>query len=141
MDKDTEIASDFTVGRYEEIRVTLNTAGPDNAEWQEILNAFERRIQQRFLRPIKELEVHDEEDRDQRPTRAGFAIMILDCVLIDTIQSFREGREITGEMSSAKSFKTFLKSPRFSEFKSKDREDFVEYVRHALLHNGETRKN
>ncbi|HEX8985383.1 MAG TPA: hypothetical protein VF767_08125 [Bryobacteraceae bacterium] len=38
------------------------------------------------------------------------AVLALDCLLIDTIQSFREGRVTTGEVSPAHSFKTFLAS-------------------------------
>ena len=138
MNSDTEIASAFTVGRYKEIRSALDPGTPDAAEWSEVLSAFRRRILERFLWPISELSIHDKED--VLPTRPGFAILALDCLLIDTIQSFREGRVSTGEISPAASFKTFLKTPLFSDFKSRDREDFFKYVRNALLHNGETRE-
>jgi len=75
------------------------------------------------------------------PFRPGFAILALDCLLIDTIQSFREGRVSTGEVSPAHSFKAFLRSSRFSVFSGKDRGDFFLYVRNAILHNGETRRD
>jgi hypothetical protein len=71
----------------------------------------------------------------------GFAILSLDCLLIDTIQSFREGRFSTGEVSPPVLFKSFLKNPKFSDFNGRDREEFFHYVRNALPHNGETRKD
>src|SRR5437867_2972694 len=48
-----------------------------------------RRVCERFLQPIRELERFDK--RESSPFRQGFAIAALDCLLIDTIQSFREG--------------------------------------------------
>lgn len=123
----------------EELRANLSAEETDTAEWQELLKAFRRRIHERFLKPISELARHDK--KDVPPTRPGAAILALDCLLIDTIQSFREGRETTGEMSPARSFKSFLTHPRFSDFNSEDRSDFFGDVRNALLHNGETRKN
>ncbi|MGB6194056.1 MAG: gamma-glutamylcyclotransferase family protein [Terracidiphilus sp.] len=139
MDPTTELASDFTVGCYEKLRQRLTVTPPDDDAWRKVVCAMQRRIEERFLRPIQELARFD--DEDVLPFRPGFAILALDCLLIDTIQSFREGRAETGEVSPAVSFKAFLKSPRFANFKSKDRGDFFGYVRNAILHNGETRKD
>lgn len=136
-DLDTEIASVFTVGMYWEIRPRLDATRPDQAEWDEVRAAFRRRIQGRFLKLMRELAQHDR--LDEPPTRPGFAIVALDCLLIDAIPAFRQGRVGTGDVSPAKSFKDFLRSPRFSSFSSKDREDFFADVRNGLLHNGETR--
>ncbi|MEI9814665.1 MAG: gamma-glutamylcyclotransferase family protein [Acidobacteriota bacterium] len=44
-------------------------------------------------------------------------------------------------MSPAKSFKTFLRSKRFGDFRSQDRDDFFSDIRNGILHNGETRKD
>jgi gamma-glutamylcyclotransferase len=44
-------------------------------------------------------------------------------------------------VSPAHSFKTFLSSPSFSDFKKNERGEFFHYVRNAILHNGETRKD
>jgi hypothetical protein len=52
MDKETEIASDFKVGRYEEIRSKLIVNAARTPEWEEVLGAFQRRIRERFLGPI-----------------------------------------------------------------------------------------
>lgn len=137
MDRATEIASDFTVGDYEVLRARLDPQNPDTEDWRKVLSAFQRRIRERFLKPIADLARNDK--CDVLPTRPGFAILALDCLLIDTIQSFREGRVSTGEISPAASFKAFLRSPWFANFKADDRSEFFHYVRNGLLHNGETR--
>jgi len=139
MDPTTELASNFSVARYHELRPSLTGAEPSAVAWQEVLDAMHRRIRERFLVPMRELARFDR--HDELPYRPGFAILALDCLLIDTIQSFREGRVSTGEVSPAQSFKTFLSSPRFSDFKKSDRGEFFQYVRNAILHNGETRKD
>jgi hypothetical protein len=138
MDPETELASNFTIWNYLEIQVKLRSQDQESSEeWKKVLDAFRRRISERFLKPIEELL-----KQDKNPTmRSGFAILALDCLLIDTIQSFREGRIKTGESSTAKSFKTFLKAASFSDFKSKDRGEFFADVRNGLFHNGETRGN
>jgi hypothetical protein len=139
MDPTTELASGFTVAQYQELRPHLTDDAPDEESWREVITAMQRRILERFLSPIEELARFDEED--ELPFRPGFAILALDCLLIDTIQSFREGRVVTGEISPAQSFKVFLSSPRFADFGKNDRGDFFQYVRNAILHNGETRKD
>lgn len=131
VDPDTEIASNFTVGRYWELRPLLDPIGADGAEWAEVLAAFRRRIRERFLKPIGELARHD--TLDDPPTRPGFAILALDCLLIDAIQAFREGRARTNDVSPARSFKDFLRAPRFVSFNSRDRDEFFHYVRNGLL--------
>ncbi len=139
MDASTELASNFTVARYHELRAHLTSNAPNEDAWREVVQAIQRRFQERFLTPIKELARFDEED--QLPYRPGFAILALDCLLIDTIQSFREGRVATADVSPAHSFKTFLSAQRFADFSRKDRSEFFQYVRNGILHNGETRKD
>jgi hypothetical protein len=139
MDLNTEVASGFTVAQYRALREHLDIDNPDTEEWRQVLEAFHRRINERFLRPIEELTRYDDLVIADRPMRSGFAILALDCLLIDTIQSFREGRIGTGGNRSARSFKAFLRAKAFADFSSRDREEFYNYVRNALLHNGETR--
>lgn len=139
MEPTTELASDFTVADYTALRPRLSDAEPNTGAWCTVIDAMRRRIQERFLTPVQELARFD--DQDPLPYRPGFAILALDCLLIDTIQSFREGRVSTGDVSPANSFKTFLSAPRFSDFTNKDRSEFFQYVRNAIFHNGETRKD
>jgi hypothetical protein len=140
MDPNTEIASNFTVGDYRRLRARLDPDVAVSPDWQTVFRAFHRRILERFLQPIAELGRYD--DLEELPMRPGFAILALDCLLIDTLQSFREGRCSTGEVSTAASFRDFLRNaPAFGDFKSNDRADFFGDIRNGLLHNGETRHN
>jgi cation transport regulator ChaC len=136
MDPSTEIASGFPVARYAELRRVLDPARLDQPEWRELVEAFRRRIEERFLGPISHMRKGS--GSKQRP---GFAIIALDCLLIDALQSFREGRVTTGESSPAKSFADFLRRPRFRQggFNSEARAEFFDCVRNGLMHNGETR--
>lgn len=137
MDPTTELASNFTVARYHELRQRLAANDHDEDAWTELLDALERRVQERFLRPIEQLA--GTRQPNASTVVPGFAILALDCLLIDTIQSFREGRVTTGDASPAHSFKTFLSAPSFAVFSRRDRDDFFHYVRNGILHNGETR--
>ena len=84
----TELASGFTVKDYKDIRDRLLA---DDAEaWALALGVLRRRVSERVLKPVEALAQHDQEE--PMPFRPGFAIVALDCLLIDTIQSFREGR-------------------------------------------------
>lgn len=139
MDLSTELASNFTVEQYHRLRQDLADPQANDDAWRELISAVQQRIEERFLTPVKELARFDNEN--ELPYRPGFAILAIDCLLIDTIQSLREGRVTTGEVSPAHSFKTFLSSPRFANFAKRDRSDFFTYVRNAILHNGETRKD
>lgn len=75
-------------GQFSHLRSTTRDQ-PDESAWREVIDAVQRRIQERYLTPIEELARFD--DEDELPYRPGFAILALDCLLIDTIQSFREG--------------------------------------------------
>jgi hypothetical protein len=107
-----EIASGFSVEAYRGLRPGLDPSTPDTPEWAKAIDILKLRLEERFLRPIDHLA------RLRRRTDGvvpGFAMLALDCVVIDTLQSFREGRVATGEGSAAHSFREFLKSPRFAD--------------------------
>lgn len=130
MDDKTEIAPQKYVRDWKSIRPMLDSA--DAQEWVEAIAILEARITSRFLRPIAAIE---------KIGYSGFAIMTLDCLLIDTIQSFREGRQDGSEESTATSFKKFLtKSRHFRQyFQAQDAKSFFSNVRCGLMHDGETR--
>jgi hypothetical protein len=137
MDRLTEISSGFRVHDYHQVRPTLHANNPGTAAWTRVIAAFEARMSERFLDPIAVLATTSVTQPRMRP---GFAIMALNCLVIDSLQSFREGRTATNAASTAAAFKMFFNtSPSFTIFNSNDRNDFVNGVRNALLHNGETR--
>jgi hypothetical protein len=110
--------------------------------WERAFTAIERRFALRFIEPTKALLAIDAQDDGALPEGRGFAILALDCLLIETLFGYRRGgRTRIGETSDA--FEDFLRE------ESTVRDDpklaaripaFVRAVRNGVLHDGETRE-
>jgi hypothetical protein len=174
-----QICRGFTDAQWKELRKHLQqnaTAGPDkDAAWRCAVEVFERRIRERFLSCIEALQRDDTKsditvndgapadcstvpkDNGKEVVVPGFAIMALCCLLIETLQSFRESRQslsqatgpcnypkgecIRPQASTTDAFKNFLQLPAFkSEFNDKVAKKFVRGVRNGILHEAETRR-
>jgi hypothetical protein len=85
-----QIAPNFTSADWRK----LDLATPESPDWSMAIDAFEQRLQMRFFDPIECLRVAEQ---DKRPTerRFGFAVLALDCMLLETLASFRDGLEDT----------------------------------------------
>ncbi|WP_072386535.1 hypothetical protein [Hyphomicrobium sp. CS1BSMeth3] len=68
-------------------RLRLDEEKPDSADWQRAVEMFRNRINGRFFAPVDTL-VGLQEGCNQT---FGFAILALDCLVIETIQGFRRG--------------------------------------------------
>lgn len=98
-------------------------------EWQKAIDIFEDRIRGRFLEPISRMEEY---------VYAGFAILALDCLLIETLQQFREGKPQTQRGKSQEYFVRFLTETSFSEWFTKEMAKmFYEQIRCGILHQAE----
>lgn len=77
-------------------------------------------------------------DNGRQVVVPGFAIMALCCLLIDTLQSFRNTRK---GQSSTEVFKEFLQLPSFGGQFNDDTiiRHFVRGIRDGVLHDAETR--
>lgn len=164
MTEPTQICRGFTDEQWRELRERLIRDGKiqdDEAAWSCAVDVFERRIRERFLSCVEALEKADsgpESDIDTDDLRAappdcstlpndhgrkivvpGFAIMALCCLLIETLQSFRETR--SGQ-SSTDVFEKFLRLPAFrAEFNNNSiASRFVRGIRDGILHEAETRR-
>jgi len=71
---------------------------PDSGNWEEGIRIFEERIKSRYIEPA-DLLVENDSKRNPIDRRYGFSIMAIDCLLIETIQSFKEGRTDTKRVS------------------------------------------
>ena len=86
------------------------------------------RLRERYLNPV-----------ECSTKKHGFASMALACLLIETVQSFREGLGNT-KGRSRDLFRIFLTNePGFAIF-ARHADRFFEDVRCGILHQGETRK-
>jgi len=109
------------------------------ADWYEAISIFKRRIHERFIEPTDRL-IEFEKEVLPEDKKYGFAVMALDCLLCETIQSFYEGvKDSKGK--SKQIFKSFLQERQ--NFKcffvtEKQAEDFYYCVRCNLLHQAQT---
>lgn len=99
--------------------------------WQKAVDILEDRIRGRFL---------DQVDRIQRWLGAGFAVMALDCLLIETLEQFRQGVHETPARESGDYFRRFLTETQFGEyFDGEMARCFYKRIRCGILHQAEIR--
>lgn len=115
----------------------LNLTSPDSSDWQEAISIFQKRIKNRYLDPI---EIIIKNDSYVKP-RYGFTVLAIDCLLIETLQAFRDGL-IDTNGKSKKAIRLFLiNSPSFKEhFDKITSEKFYYHFRCGILHQGEIKK-
>jgi len=105
--------------------------------WQRAIDIFEDRIQGRFLNMV---------DAIKGKRYAGFAVLALDCLLVETLQQFRMGVPDSDRESRAY-FVSFLTETSFSlhfgEDKSKGSlaDMFYDQIRCGILHQAETKQS
>lgn len=141
------IAGNLTNTDWFELSKTLDNDCDDN--WSLAFYFFEERIKTRYLIPIQSiLAVEDN-------LGEGFAVVNLQCSLIETIESFINGWKydtfsnswfkIKGEkinLSSKEIFNSFFANRKpFSENMNISGENFYRHVRCALLHETQTKDN
>lgn len=81
---DMEIAPGYRVSDWK----SLNLAAPDCLDWEMAIRIFDTRIRRRFIDPVDVLIEHE---NGQERGSFGFAILAIDCLLIETLQGFYEG--------------------------------------------------
>jgi hypothetical protein len=95
----------------------LNLDSP--GDWETAVWIFERRIRGRFTDAIEFL-IDDDERRPATERRWGFAVLALDCLLVETLQAFRRGltdtrgksKELCVQfLTERTAFKPFFTSP------------------------------
>ena len=83
LNQDMKIAGKLTISNWDELSKNLNCKNDDN--WGLVFYFFEERIRTRYINPIKSiLEIGDD-------LGEGFAVVNLQCSLIETIESFING--------------------------------------------------
>jgi len=129
-----EIAPGYTVRDW----TCLELQCISSEDWSQAIRIFESRICRRFLDPVDLLIAHE---MDKPRGTFGFAIMAVDCLVIETIQRFIEGRTQSGE--NGRLFRAFLSerlSSWFDDGVSNDSkaDRFYRNCRCALHHSGQT---
>lgn len=122
-------------------KLVLDPDTPGSADWVTAVRMFRDRIERRFFAPADVLIASEQE---QCAPTFGFAILALDCLVIETLQGFREGvKKHNGK--SQELFCGFLTNwPVFTSAVpgNEDAQAFAKLVytdcRCALLHSGST---
>jgi len=120
------------------LKLNLDISNISN-EWNTAFDYLEKRITERFINPINKL-MEAEDDSQPYEKTFGFAILALDCLLLETIQSFYEG--ITNSKGKSKGiFIRFLTQQEgFKEDFTTNQlaEDFYYKFRCGILHQTQT---
>lgn len=141
--------------RYREIRNWEDThwkalTFSSEDDWDRAIEIFEDRIKYRYLDAIEALQQDDNEyycTHGQR--RFGFAMMALDCLLIETLAQFYDGLKDSDEarrpplkLSNTKFYIRFLKEKSFVlklVFGDDEAAAFYDTIRCGILHQAETK--
>jgi hypothetical protein len=120
------------------LSLNLDKAKVSN-DWDIAFNYFEKRISERFIEPINKL-IEAEDNLKPFEKKFGFSVLALDCLLVETIQSFYEGKT-NSSSESKKIFKRFLRQREgFKEHFITDKlaTDFYYKFRCGILHQAQT---
>ncbi|MDR1983317.1 MAG: hypothetical protein LBQ28_00600 [Prevotellaceae bacterium] len=111
----------------------------NSKDWDTAIDIFKDRMEGRYFKQIEVL--------DKNPCRkvgmfAGFTIMSIICLLIETLEQFRNGHKSTRGKHSLAFFNFFQRSDKFKDFFDTEEKAGVFYdtIRCGLLHQGETKK-
>jgi hypothetical protein len=101
------------------------------ADWQTAIAIFEDRINTRYLEHIRRIIKH---------RTSGFAVLTLECALIETLEQFRRGTKETPSRQGESYFVSFLRGTSFKEHVSAEQAKlFYRNIRCGLLHQGEAK--
>lgn len=133
-----EIAPGVSVGEWKSLDLRNN---PNcEVDWQRAISIVECRLVQRYFEPCNVL-IATELRVARKPTdfRYGFAIMAINCLLVETLQSFIMGKTSTRDQSEELS-KMFLTTAEAfkNHFNDVTAKTYYEDVRCGILHIGET---
>lgn len=130
---DMRIAPGFDATRW----FALKLDEEDSPDWVTAIKIFEARIRGRFLDPVDQLIAH-EQPLSRVDRRFGFAIMAIDCLLVETLQAFVLGLSETRDRSR-EMFVSFLGfAPSFAPpFSPSLASTFFDDFRCGILHQAE----
>lgn len=105
-------------------------------DWAKMVNIFRDRLHGRFLEPIELIEADSKIGEF-----AGFSIMALDCLLVETLNQFYQGLDETPKEHKKQFWNFFHASDHFKpSFTRKTSDIFYSHVRCGLLHQAQTKK-
>lgn len=115
----------------------LNLDDENSPGWNRAIEIFTLRIKSRYLEPIDFL-IKEDEQRNPIKRRYGFSILAIDCLLIETLQAFREGLTDTKGKSEDMFVKFLTQRKHFKpHFSTQQAKRFYCDFRCGILHQAE----
>lgn len=115
----TKLSSSTTVSRYREL--------VKNGDKATLSKFIIERFDERYFRPV-----------ETSDNKHGFALMTIACLVIETLESFYQGRSDTKGKARQMFEEFFKRDKRFEIFQSEDNWFFRD-IRCGILHQAETR--
>lgn len=123
------------IHRDEWLKLELDDS--ESLDWIRAIGIFTVRIKSRYLEPV-DLLIEADESRSPPERRYGFTIMAIDSLLIETLQSFREGLTDTKKKSKEMFKKYLTERPGFQDHFNEKQADRIFYdFRCGILHQAE----
>lgn len=117
------ISPRYNVSDWKTLNLTVQS------DWQTAVRILKDRLNARFFDAVEAIDRQD---------FAGFAVLALDCLLIETLQQFREGADETPRRKGEQYFVDFLGTAPFSAYFSKATAAiFYDHFRCGILHQAE----
>lgn len=102
------------------------------SSWKGGIRILDDRIKGRFLRMVERIQGED---------FSGFSVLALDCLLIETLQQFKEGTKKTPRGKGKEYFEKFLTQTSFGRyFNTATAGLYYEHFRCGILHQAEIKK-
>lgn len=125
-----KISPKYGKSDYHKLKLSLNS---DESSWKAAIDIFKDRIQGRYLNQIDLLSCDINAN--------GFAIMAINCLLIETLYQFENGLEKTEERKNKEKYTDFLKKMDSVSFDSDTKaESFYFNIRCGILHSAQTKR-
>lgn len=116
------------------VRDWINAMASD--DWVKMVAIFRDRLHGRFLEPVDLIAANPEIGEF-----AGFSIMALDCLLVETLNQFYQGLDETPRDHAGQFWIFFQTSEHFKQHLTREVSDtFYRHVRCGLLHQAQTKK-
>lgn len=121
---------------------SLNLENPDSEDWSKAIEILKHRINCRYLEPV-ELLINEDEKRIANKRKYGFTVLAICCLLMETLQAFKEGLTDTKNKSERTVKNFLLNSPFFNTYFHDEptAKIFYQHYRCGILHQAEVKEN
>ena len=115
----------------------LDLGMPDSPDWDQAISILEQRLRGR-LTDVVDFLVAEDEKRAPQDRRFGFVVLAIDCLLVETLEAFRQGLTDTRSKSQELCANFLSQRPAFKQFFTRDLATrFYKEFRCGIAHNAQ----